>query len=138
MVNDKLKELGPLYGEIGAAGAAIVGGDPDGLFIYIEIQDYSVYGAVFKDEGAQVRYFDMDDALYELVLDAWEVEPEGKRWLVMEHDVRGRKFEVTLLYPEQVDPKSDSMDRRQAALDKRYGDKPVIYPPIPDHFQELK
>lgn len=134
MTDDKLSDLGPIFGEIGAEGAAIVGGDPDGLFIYIEVEDYSVYGAVFKDEGTQVRFYSPNDVLYDLVIEAWEARPEGQRWLVMEYDVRGRSFDVDLIYPEDVNPEEDSMDRRQAALDRRYGKKPVIYPPIPDNF----
>jgi hypothetical protein len=57
MKDDKLSDLGPILGEIGAEGAAIVGGDPDRLFIDVEVEDYSIYGAVFKDEGAQVRFY---------------------------------------------------------------------------------
>jgi hypothetical protein len=37
-----------------------------------------------------------------------------------------------------VNPDEDSADRRRAGLKRRYGDKPVIYPPVPEHFQELK
>jgi hypothetical protein len=71
------------------------------------------------------------------VIEAWEARPEGHRWLVMEYDVKGRSFDVNLIYPKDVKPDEDSMDRRQAALDRRYGKKPVIYPPIPDHFTVL-
>lgn len=137
VTKERFEALGQVYTDIGIEGAAIVGGDPDGLFIYIEVQDYSVYGAVFKDEGEQVRFFSPGDILFELALDAWEAVPEDQRWLVMEYDVKGRAFNVNFVYPEEVNPEEDASDRRQAALDRRYGDKPVIYPPIPDHFQEL-
>jgi hypothetical protein len=50
MADEAAQKLGPLYGEIGAEGAAIVGGEPDGLFIYLEVEPGAAFGAVFKDE----------------------------------------------------------------------------------------
>jgi hypothetical protein len=84
-----------------------------------------------------VRYYDPSDELYDLAMAAWEAEPRDKRWLIMEYDVHGLQFNVHFTYPEEVDPKGFSSDRRQAALDRRYGDKPVIYPPIPEYFQSF-
>lgn len=143
MLEKDLSPLGPIYAEIGLESADVVGGDPDGIFIYVEYSEdddgsYSIFGSLFKDEGSSVRYYDMNDILFDLFKGAWRAQPEGKRWLIMEYDVKGRSFNVGLTYPEQVDPKMDSGERRQAALDKRYGDKPIIYPSIPDDFIELK
>ena len=139
-MKDRLDKIGPIISAIGGEGAEIVGGDPDGLYIYAEPDGGAVYAAVFKDEGEAVRYFDPTDNLFDLIRDAWEAEnsDEGKRWAVMEYEVQGTKFDVQFRYPEELDPNDYSSDRREAALKRRYGDKPVIYPPMPEHFQELK
>ena len=139
-MEDRLDKIGPIMSATGEEGAAIVGGDPDGLYIYAEPDGGAVYAAVFKDEGEAVRYFDPTDNLFDLIRDAWEAEnsDEAKRWAVMEYEVQGTKFDVQFRYPEELDPNDYSSDRREAALKKRYGDKPVIYPPMPEHFQELK
>jgi len=137
MDKEKFEKLGPLYGHLGAEGAAITGGGPDGLFIFLEVEEGSVYGAVFKDEGDVLRYYDPSRALCDLALEAWEAEPEGKRWLVMEYVVHDFKFDVHLTYPEEVSPKESAPDRRRAALDSRYPGKTVLYPPMPEHFEPL-
>jgi hypothetical protein len=133
MAEDKFDRLGPILSEIGGEGAAIVGGHPDGMYIYAESDGGSVYAAVFKEDGSVVRYFDATHELFELIRKAWEAESadETKRWVVMEFEVKGTKFDAQFKYPEELDPKDYSTDRRRAALKKRYGDKPVIYPPPP-------
>lgn len=134
MAEDKFDRLGPILNEVGAEGAAIVGGNPDGLYIYAEPDGGAVFAAVFKDEGNAVRYYDPTDELFDLISDAWEMEnlDEAKRWAVMEYEIVGTKFDVKFSYPEELDPNDYSSDRREAALRKRYGDKPVIYPPMPE------
>jgi hypothetical protein len=134
MTEAKLDRLGPLMNEIGAEGASIVNGNPDGLYIYAEPNGGSVYAAVFKDDGTVVRYFDPTDELVDLIVEAWEIEDSSgnRRWAVMEYEVLGTKFDVKLDYPEDLDPAQHSSDRRRAALKKRYGDKPVLYPPMPE------
>ena len=124
-------------GAIGEEATTIVG-DPEGLYIYVEIGNQWISASVFKEEDGIVRYFDPSSELSDVIWDAWEAEEEDKRWAVMEYEVQGTKFDVQFRYPEELDPNDYSSDRREAALKKRYGDKPVIYPPMPEHFQELK
>ena len=140
MTESKLEKLGPLMNEIGAEAAEVVGGDPDGLYIFAEVESGTIFSAVFKDEGKSVRYYDPTDALEELIYEAWELESANgsMRWTVMEYEVRGTKFDVKLIYPEELNPEEDAADRRRAGLKRRYGDKPVIYPPMPEHSWELK
>lgn len=134
MGKDKYEVLGPMYADIGAEVAEIVGGDPDGSFLYAEVGDGWVYAAVFKNEGTLVRYFDPSPELSNLLLEAWETEEPGKRWAVMEYEVMGTKFDAKFLFPEEIDPKVHASERRPVVLKRRYGDKPVIYPPIPEHL----
>lgn len=139
MAENNLEELGPLMGAIGGRAAADVGGDPDGIYLYIEVGDRWIRVSLFREEGDVVRYFDPSPELTDLIWDAWEEESQdpGLRWCVMEYEIRGNRFDARVKYPDEVDVESFDVDRREVALGNRYGDKPVIYPPIPDHFQEL-
>ena len=140
-MTDKLDALGPLMNEIGLELADLVGGDPNGVFLYVEIGDGWVSPSVFKDEGDLVRYHnprgtDLSDMLWE----AWYLEPDApnRRWSVLEYEIRGGKFRVSLKYPEEVNVEIFDDERRESALRARFGDKPVVYPPPPKSAFELK
>jgi hypothetical protein len=126
---DKFDILGPLLSEISGEIAAIVGGDPGGTYLYVEAGDGWIGSSIFKDEGLEVRYHDTTDELDDLLLELRKTEEQGKRWAVMEYEIKGTKFDAQFRYPEEVDVESFDEDRREIALKKRYGDKPVIYPP---------
>ena len=124
--------------EIGQELADIAGGNPEGVYLYVEIGQGWVSPNVFKDDGKSVLWLDFDDAeLDDLLFEAWRLEPEGKRWSVMEYEIRGGKFEVSFKYPEEVDVESMDPDNREKALHARYGDKPIVYPPPPAGAFEL-
>ena len=131
MTTDKFDKLGPLYGDIGGELADIVGGDPDGAYLYAEAGDGWIGAGVFKDEGESLRYFDPSASLCDLLLEAWRAEDPDKRWVVMEYEVKGTHFDAKFQFSDQVDPDESEMSRRPRALERRFGDKPVIYPPVP-------
>jgi len=137
-VNDDLEALGPLMNEIGQVLAQIADGEPEGVFLYVEIGRGWISSNVFKDEGDAVRNLDSNSDLDHLLWDAWYAAPKGKRWSVMEYDIKGGKFEVAFKYPEEIDVETFDPDHREAALRTRYGDKPVVYPPPPEGAFELK
>ncbi|RYY28321.1 MAG: hypothetical protein EOP62_03740 [Sphingomonadales bacterium] len=138
MENDSLDKLGPLMNELGQMLVEIADGDPDGIFLYVEIAEGWVRASVFKDGGKAVRYLDADalDAS-NLLFDIWHSVPKEKRWTVMEYDINDGSFEVSFKYSEEVGVEVYDRGRRQAALRARYGDKPVVYPP-PDGAVEWK
>ena len=132
MSNDMYDELGPLYADIGGEVAQIVGGDPDGAFLYAEAGEGWYGASVFKDEGEVVRYYDPSAELSELIYDAWLTADPDKRWSVMEYEINGSRFDFRFKYPDEVHVETFADDdRREIALKARYGDKPVIYPPPP-------
>jgi len=142
VAKDKFDILGPILTDIGLELAEIVGGDPNGVFLYVEIGDRWDSPSIYKDEGDVVRWYDPSHRLSGLLWDAWHAESPSKdksmRWSVMEYVVKDGQFEVTYKYPDEVDVENMDEDRREAALKARYGDKPVIYPPIPEGASELK
>lgn len=141
MAKDKFDILGPLMDEIGQELVTIVGGEPNGIFLYVEIEDMWVGPSIFKDEGDVVRYHDSDsEVLSDLLFEAWYAEPEGPnmRWSVMEYVINDGKFDATFKYPEEVNVDVVDSERRRTALRARFGDKPVVYPPPPKGAFELK
>jgi hypothetical protein len=138
MAEDKLDMLGPLLSDVGGVLATIADGDPEGVFLYVEVGDGWISPNIFKDEGELVRWLEpANRELIDLLYEAWHLEPKGKRWSVMEYDVKDGKFAVSFKYPEEVDVESMDHDRREDALVARYGDKPRVYPP-PEGMVELK
>ena len=133
MHTDKYGVLGPLYADVGRELAKIVGGDPDGTFLYAEAGEGWLGASVFKDEGNRVQYFDPSSELCDLLFDAWEAEnPNPKmRWPVMEYQIKGSKFDTQFRYPDEVEAQSFDDERREAALSRHFGDKQVVYPPPP-------
>ncbi|MBB3981816.1 hypothetical protein GGR44_001475 [Sphingobium fontiphilum] len=141
MAKDKLDILGRLFNEIGVELVHIAGGNPDRIFLYVEIGDRWISPNVFRDEGHQIRNLDGSEALSDLLWEAWYAESdEGgiKRWSIMEYEIKDGKLDITFHYPEEVDVEIIDDERRQTALRARFGDKPVVYPPIPEGAFELK
>ena len=142
-MTDKLDALGSLMNEIGSELTDLVGGDPNGVFLYVEIGDGWVSPSVFKDEGDVIRYYNpRSTSLSDMLWEAWYFEPDepNMRWSVLEYAIKGKKFEVSMKYPEEVNVEvyDDDDVRRQSALRARFGDKPVVYPPPPAGAFELK
>lgn len=139
MTSDSLDALGPLMSEIGKLLTEAADGDPEGVFLYVEIAEGWVSTSIFKDEGNAVRWLEGDvHELSDLLFEAWYMAPKDKRWSVLEYDIKDGKFEVAFKYPEEVNVESFEDERREAVLRARYGDKPVIYPPPPEGAIELK
>lgn len=139
MEKDRFDTFGPLLSQIGGALAEVAGGDPNGVFLYVEIGRGWIRPSAYKDEGEVVRSLDCSGAaLLDLIEQGWLAEPEERRWSVMEYNVEGSEFAVAFKYPDEVDVESMDHDRREDALVARYGDKPVVYPPPPEGAFELK
>lgn len=141
VTTDKYDVLGPIMKEIGLEVLRTVDDDPDGILLYAEIGDRWSSSSIFRDEGNVVRYFRTSERLDDLLWEAWRAESkEGgiKRWSVMEYDIKDGKFDASFKYPDQVDVEVVDDERRQSAVRARFGDKPVVYPPMPGTAFELK
>lgn len=138
MARDKYKVLGPIYAAIGEEAAAIVGGNPDGLYLYAEAGEGYSGGGIFMDEGKVVRYYDPSSELCDLILEAWESEGPSQKWELMEYEIKGTSFDAKLVYPDQIDHDLSISELRETFLQRRFGDKPVIYPPVPEHMRDVE
>ena len=136
----KLDALGPALSEVGQEAVEIAGGDATALFLYVEAGEGWVGPSLFKDEGEIVRYLDPPrrSPLDQMLIAARETEPDvSKRWSVMEYVIEDGKFEAKFKFPDEVDVEGDEDDieRRDVVLKRRYGDKPIVYPPILEGFE---
>lgn len=131
------EDLGDLLNAVGQCVADIVGDEPDGSYLYVECNGRSCGAGVFRDEGDSVAYFDPDDDLITALYALWNATEADKKWEIMEYQIAGSTFNVQFTFPDQLEPDEFIHDRRERALRARYGDKPVIYPPIDGGFHEL-
>lgn len=142
MPTEKLDALGPALSEVGLEVVEIAHGEADALFLYVEAGEGWVRPSLFKEDGDMVRDLELRGSpLAELIIDARETEPDvSKRWSVMEYVIEDGKFEAKFQFPEDVDVEGDDdiLERRDAILKARYGDKPVVYPPPPEGSFELR
>lgn len=129
--------LGPIYTAIGQECAAIVGGNPDGLYLYADAGEGYSGGAIFIDEGSLVRYYDLSSKLCALILDAWETQGPDEKWAIMEYEIKKGSFDARLVYPDEIDNDLLSVEVRDVFLQRRFGDKPVVYPPFDDEMVDL-
>lgn len=64
------------------------------------------------------------------LLELWEAQEGNDRWTELEYVLREGLFEVAYIYPEEIDPEEDILERRERSLLQQLGKKPVIYPPL--------
>jgi hypothetical protein len=131
VVDNKYDVIGRLLSEIGGALGHIVDGNPEGTFLYAEGGEGWMASGVFKEEDGFVRYYRPSRELGDLILQLWNAEDPDKRWAVMEYVVEGTKFDTQFQFADQIDPNESEYERRPRALKRWFGDKPVIYPPVP-------
>lgn len=129
MPTDKFDVVGALLSEIGSALSRIVAGDPDGTFLYAEGGEGWMASGIFREEDGSIRYFRPTRELGDLLLELWNTEDPDKRWAVMEYEVKGTRFEVKFQFSDEIDPEESELERRPRALKRRFGERPVIYPP---------
>lgn len=50
--------------------------------------------------------------------------------------LRGGKFEVTYIYPDEIDPEEGLLERRERVVRRHFGEKPIVYLPwfLEDEF----
>jgi hypothetical protein len=128
-----MSQQGMLFSQIAASVAQFVGSTAWPIWAYIEAGDGWVQPSIFKERSKVVDYVLGDHVrrgeLSDAILDAWNAEAPGKRWAVMEMDIADGRFTTRLRYPGEVPADgAGSMDRSEAAIEARFGSKPVIYP----------
>lgn len=130
MDDERFARLGPALAQVGQTAMRIVGGQPDNVYLYVEIGEGWVDISLYRDEGNALRWFDPSDSgLSSALIDAWYLEPEDKRWTGMEYTIDDGKFDAKFQF-DDLDAYEGLDDRRQQFLHARFGDKPQLYPPL--------
>lgn len=121
-------DTGPIYEAIGLLIAGRLNGDAGDAFMYAEAADNWQTASIFKEIGNQIIYRDPSHELLDKIDDAWLAEDLDKRWQGMKFSISGGKFDVTFVFPDELDLENESsFERRDRILREKYGDKPVDY-----------
>jgi len=85
------RQIGSAYGRNRQELVGIAGGNPDGIFLYVEIGKKWISSHLYKREGKLVRELDIPDTyLAKLIRKAWRLEPNkpNMRWSVMNYGIK--------------------------------------------------
>jgi len=107
--------------------------------LYAQVDRNMVGESIFKELGNQILYrWPVIDELPYALLDLWGTQEGDDRWIEMEYLVRDGRLEVAYIYPDEIDPEEDVMERRARSARRHFGEKPIVYPPWPseDDFEE--
>ena len=105
----------------------------DSTLLHAELDRSFVAPSIFKDLGNHVLYRWPDlRVLGDTLLELWETQTGKSRWTEIEYLIRDGKFEVTYIYPDEIVPDEDSLIRRDRLVRKYFGEKPIVYPPMPE------
>lgn len=98
--------------------------------LYVQLDHNMIGESIFKELGNQFVYRDpVNGRLPYALLELWEAQEGHDRWSELEYALRDGKFEVAYFYPDEIDPEEDVIERRERALRRHFGDKPIVYPP---------
>jgi hypothetical protein len=126
------EEMGDLLNQIGQQVANILGKVPDDVFVFIEAAEQMSGGAIFENLPEQIVYHEFGHETHDTISELWEAAAPDKKWSMLLYDIKDGSFDAEFLYTDDLDGEWYPLDYRQDALRARYGDKPVIYPPMDD------
>jgi hypothetical protein len=118
-----------LLNEIGQLLAEDTDYPLDGTLLHAEVGRMFVAPSIFKDLGDHILYRSPDlDRLGDTLLDLWQAQGSGKRWVEIEYVIRGDEFAAVFVYPDEIDPDEEPLSRRRRIVSRHFGNKPIKYP----------
>jgi hypothetical protein len=126
------EDTGNMLNAIGQHVADIIGKVPHDVYVFIDAGDQWQGGAIFENVEGRVICHGPSIALIEEIERLWEAAEPDKKWSIIHYDIKDGQFDAKFLYTADLEHHPFEYDYRQDALDARYGDKPVIYPPMDD------
>lgn len=125
------KETDVILNEIGQILSEDEAYPSDDTLLFARLDYGMVAPSIFKNLPNHVLYRSPDlDSLGYALLDLWDEQPEGRRWAEMEYLIKDSKFDAVFVYPDQIDPEEDPMDRRTRIVRRYFGEKPIVYPQL--------
>ncbi|MGI4879007.1 MAG: hypothetical protein ACRYG4_16135 [Janthinobacterium lividum] len=120
-----------LLNEIGNLLAEDVDYPLDRTLLYSEVASGTVESSIFKETGNSIIYR-FSDRLWDVLLELWNAQLSDPPWVAIEYFIRGDRFEVKYTYPDDPDWEGEcDLDYRAKVVARYFGDKPIIYPPMP-------
>lgn len=107
---------------------------PDGpptFFLYAEAARAVSDASVYQEFDDRAVWVEPSHDLCELLIELWDIADDDKKWGTLMLSIDGDRFTAHFDYVIHLDVEDDLHDYREEALLKRYGNKPVIYPPEP-------
>lgn len=133
-MGDKFAKIGELYAELAAEITRLAGTEDQQILLYVEAGEMWSGISLYRNEPERVSYVDesVEDSnlLSDIILDIWYAEDPDKRWVEMQLDVDGKKFEARQFFSDQLNKRESYDDRRERAVRERFGDKPIYYSPL--------
>jgi hypothetical protein len=106
--------------------------------LYAQLDHNMIGESIFKELGNQFLYrWPVNERLPYALLELWEAQEGNGRWAEMEYVLRDGRFEVAYIYPDEIDPEEDVLERRERSLLRHFGEKPIVYPPFPSEDEAL-
>lgn len=120
-----LNEIGRLLMEDGEYSS-------EPTLLYAQLDHNMIGQSIFKELGNQLLFrWPINQRLPYALLELWEAQDGQDRWSELEYVLRDGNFDVAYFYPDEIDPQEDVTERRERALQRHFGDKPIVYPPLP-------
>jgi hypothetical protein len=99
--------------------------------LYAQLDHNMIGESIFKELGNQFLFrWPVNERLPYALLELWEAQDGQDRWSELVYVLRDGQFEVVYFYPDEIDPQEDVIERRERALRRHFGEKPIIYPPL--------
>lgn len=100
--------------------------------LYAQLDNNVIGESIVKELGNQLLFrWPVNERLPDALLELWEAQDGQGRWSELEYVLRDDQFEVAYFYPEEIDPQENVIERRERALRRHFGEKPIVYPPLP-------
>jgi hypothetical protein len=123
--------------EIGSLMVEAASGNPEGAFLYAEVEPGMTAWGLFIDRGGYVEYLVTDHRLVDAIVALWRVAPPDKKWGGLSYAIAQGSLDAQFHYPDSWDEDEIYDDRRERILIARYGEKPIKYPPPPPEATQL-
>lgn len=102
--------------------------------LYAQLDREYVAPSIYKNLGDQILYRSPDlNSLGSMLYDLWEAQDSDLRWAEIEYLIENGKFTAKFNYPDEMSEEDlYDFDRRELIVRQYFGDKPIVYPPMPD------
>lgn len=107
---------------------------PDGprrFYLYVEAASNTCAASIYQEFDDRAVWLDPSSELFDELLELWAIADDDKKWGTLTLSIDDQRFAANFDYDRRLDVEDDLHDYREDALLKRYGDKPIIYPPPP-------